>query len=93
MEAPDFWDDAKKSQDIMKELKNLKDTVEEYDELKREYEDVETLITMGYEENDPSLVPEVEEVLNLFQEHFESIRISTLCNPYLTCGCGRNRKL
>ena len=33
---------------------------------------------MGYEENDPSLVPEVEEVLNLFQEHFESIRISTL---------------
>lgn len=78
MEAPDFWDDAKKSQDIMKELKNLKDTVEEYDELKREYEDVETLITMGYEENDPSLVPEVEEALNLFQEHFESIRISTL---------------
>ncbi|ROR21911.1 peptide chain release factor 2 (bRF-2) [Mobilisporobacter senegalensis] len=78
MEAPDFWDDAKKSQESMKELKNLKDIVTKYDELKREYEDVETLITMGYEENDASLIPEVEEAFNLFQEHFEALRISTL---------------
>lgn len=78
MEAPDFWDDAGKSQESMKELKNLKDIVAKYDELKREYEDVETLITMGYEENDASLIPEVEEAFNLFLEHFETLRISTL---------------
>lgn len=78
MEAPDFWDDTNKSQESMKELKNLKDVIAKFNEIKSEYEDVETLIAMGYEENDASLIPEVEEAFNIFKEHFETLRISTL---------------
>lgn len=78
MEAPDFWNDTEKSQESMKELKNLKDIIAKFNDLKREYEDVETLIAMGYEENDTSLVLEVEEAFNIFQDHFETLRISTL---------------
>ncbi len=78
MEAPDFWDDPEKSQASMKELKSLKGTIETYDGLKREYEDVETLLEMGYEEEDASLIPEIEETLNGFIEHYETLRIQTL---------------
>ena len=40
----------------MKELKGLKTTVEKFDKLKGDYEDIETMIEMGYEENDESLI-------------------------------------
>lgn len=33
---------------------------------------------MGYEENDESLIPEIQELLNQFEINFESIRIKTL---------------
>ena len=49
MEAPDFWDDPEKSQSKMKELKSMKDDVATYAKLKEQYEDIETMIEMGYE--------------------------------------------
>ena len=78
MEEPGFWDDPERSQKAMKELKHLKDTVEKYHSLETAYEDVEVLIEMGYEENDPELVPEVEEALDQFIRDFEALKISTL---------------
>lgn len=78
MEAPDFWENPEKSQESMKELKSLKGTIETYDQLKGEYEDIETLLEMGYEENDASLIPEIEEALKEFIEHYETLRIQTL---------------
>jgi len=80
MEAPDFWERGEESQKAMKELKSLKDAFEQYDSLKTQYEDIETMIEMGYEEQDPDLIPEVEEMLNQFVEHFEEIRMRTLLN-------------
>lgn len=78
MEAPDFWDDAEKSQKYMKELNELKSKKEGYEELSQEYEDISTLIQMGYEEEDETVIPEVKEMLDSFIEKYESIRISTL---------------
>ena len=78
MEAPDFWDNAEVSQEKMKELKSLKDDVETYAHLTEQYEDIETLLEMGYEEEDASLIPEIEEMLEEFQQTFENIRIKTL---------------
>lgn len=74
---------AEKSQAAMKELKNLKDTIEEYERLTTEYEDVEVLLQMGYEENDESVIPEIEEVLSEFIRDFESLKLNTLlCDEY-----------
>lgn len=78
MEAPHFWDNPERANKLMKELKNLKDTCQTYRELKRRYEDIQTLLEMGYEENDESLIPEIQEELNVFTETFEEIRIGTL---------------
>lgn len=78
MEAPGFWDEPDRSNKQMKELKNLKDTCQTYRDLETQYEDILTLIEMGYEENDASLIPEIEQELNSFVDTFEEIRISTL---------------
>ena len=78
MEAPDFWDDAEQSQKKMKELKSLKDDMETYQNLVSQMEDMETMIEMGYEENDPELIPEIQEMLDQFQKDFDNIRVKTL---------------
>ncbi|HHT87682.1 MAG TPA: peptide chain release factor 2 [Clostridiales bacterium] len=78
MAESDFWDDASKAQMIMKELTKLKSIVDEYNRLKTEYEDVATLIQIGYEENDESLLPEIEESLNKFVNDLEELRLKTL---------------
>ena len=33
-------------------------------------EDMETMIEMGYEENDPEIIPEIQEMLDEFQTEF-----------------------
>lgn len=78
MEQPNFWDDAKTSQEYMKELKVLKGTIEEYERLVTVYEEIEIMLQMGYEEKDESLIPEIETTLNDFIEHFETLRLNTL---------------
>ncbi|PJJ30990.1 peptide chain release factor 2 [Lacrimispora celerecrescens] len=78
MEEPGFWEDPEKSAKIVQLAKNLKDTVQSYKDLEQQYEDIGVMIEMGNEENDPSLVPEVEEMLNHFKEKLENMRINTL---------------
>ena len=78
MEAPNFWDDPQRSQQMMKELKYLKDDIETYNKLETQKEYIETLLEMGYEEEDPELIPEIQESLEEFQKEFENIRVKTL---------------
>ncbi|MGN0425395.1 MAG: peptide chain release factor 2 [Acetatifactor sp.] len=78
MEAPGFWDNPERSNLKMKELKNLKDTVAECNGLQTQYEDILTLIEMGYEENDEEMVVEIRQELDEFIRVFEELRISTL---------------
>ena len=78
MEAPGFWDDPQRSQEMMKELKSLKDDREIYESLISQKEDMETLIEIGYEENDPSVIDDIQEMMDAFKESFENIRIKTL---------------
>ncbi|MEF2596250.1 MAG: peptide chain release factor 2 [Lachnospiraceae bacterium] len=78
MEEPDFWDVPERSQQHMKTLSDLKEDVATYKKLQDQYEEIELMIEMGYEENDPDIVPEIEEMLQNFQDTFDAIRIKTL---------------
>lgn len=78
MEVPDFWLDAEAAQRQTKECKNLKDDVGTYNKLKTQFDDIETLIEMGYEENDPEMIPEIRTELDDFIADLENIRIKTL---------------
>ena len=95
MEEEGFWNDAAKAQNYMKELKNLKDTVQEYRDLESQYNDLYDLIEMVNEENDESMVPEVQAEFEKFTNNFEEVRLSTLldgefdkCNAIVTLHAG-----
>lgn len=79
----------------MKELKDLQELVKRIHALYSSYEDINLLIEMGYEENDTSLVKELEEEIRSFEEGFEELRIQTLlsgeydsCNAIFTIHAG-----
>lgn len=78
MEAPDFWNDPEVSQNKMKEVKSLKDDVATYAALSAQYDDIETMIEMGYEENDPELILEIDQMMKEFVQTYEDIRMKTL---------------
>ena len=62
----------------MQELKGLKSTVEEFHELEEKKEEIQILLEMGYEENDPSVIPDIEAGLKELSEKLEELRLSTL---------------
>ena len=83
MEAQDFWSDADKANAKMKNLKDLQRTVDEAENLDRQYQDIMDLIEMANEDEDASAVEDVRNELDDFENHLEEIRLSTLLTgPY-----------
>ena len=95
MEEPGFWDDPERSTKTVREAKNLKDTVDGYKHLEQQYEDIQVMIEMGYEENDPAMIPEIQAMLDEFVKELEELRTKTLlsgeydgCNAILKLNAG-----
>ena len=95
MEEPGFWDDPNKSAAVVQDCKKLKSVIERYEKLCGDRDDILTLIDIAEEENDASLLPEVEESFQAFEDEYKSLRIETLlsgeydkCNAILTLHAG-----
>ena len=83
---PNFWDDAANATKVQRELKQIQDTVEEYETLKVALEDAITLADMGIEENDESVVEEVLAELANITAIEERMRLETLLSgEYDSC--------
>ena len=78
MQAPGFWDDPDRANEKVKTAKNLKDLVDKVNGLSQQHDDILELIAMGYEENDPEIVPDIRAELDEFITVLEDLRISTL---------------
>ena len=78
MEEPGFWDNPDHSTAVVQECKKLKTTIERYETLCNDREDMLTLIEIGEEEGDTDIVSEVAESLEEFKQQFEELRIETL---------------
>ena len=78
MEAPGFWDDPDRSRKYVRELKSFKDTIALVAGLEQQYEDIQTLIQMGYEEDDSDMVADIHKEFDEFSETLETLRINTL---------------
>lgn len=78
MEEQDFWEDVEKSQELTREMKQLKNSLDVIVNLREQYDEIGVLIEMGEEEEDLSIVEEVETELKSFEENFEKVKIETL---------------
>lgn len=77
---PGFWDDAENSKKILQRLGKLKTTVEQFQKLKEAFDDVITMVELANEENDASLLPEIQELACKAKTMLEEQKLVTLLN-------------
>ncbi len=75
---PGFWDDLDNSQQVLSRTKQLKNRIEEYDALATKYDDAMTLIELAQEEEDASVLGEIEGLRNSFFIKLDEMKLSTL---------------
>ena len=78
MEKEGFWDDHEKAHKLLKEKKQVETKANGYQTLVSEFEDIKVLIDMAEEEEEASLIPEIEEAYRSYKEKVEALRIKTL---------------
>ncbi|MGM9639921.1 MAG: peptide chain release factor 2 [Faecousia sp.] len=77
-EAPGFWDDPEKSQKIVVQAKQVEAKLEKYARMTSQWEDLTTICEMALEENDDSMLPELQEGFQTLLEEMETARLETL---------------
>lgn len=77
-EMDGFWNDVEKSQKVQRRLKALKGKTDNYTGLCAKWDDMMAICEMAIEENDDSMLPELQEEYTAFEEALEATRLSTL---------------
>lgn len=82
-EEEGFWNDHENAQKLLKEKKSIESRIGEYEDLKKEFEDIGILIDLAMEEEDQSMVTEIQNAYEEYKKKYEEIRIKTLLDgPY-----------
>ena len=73
-----FWNDLERSQKVQKRLKQLQQKCEKYEKLRSGWDDLMTICEMALEENDDSMLGELETDYAKLESELEAMRLSTL---------------
>lgn len=74
----EFWNDAENSQKVMQKMKSLKKKLEGFHKIEQEWEDIKTLIQLGNEEEDESVIPEVHDMVAKIRDQLSELKLATL---------------
>ena len=75
---PDYWNDIERSQKAQKRLRSLENKCESFEKLERSWDDMYVICEMAIEEDDESMLPELQESFTKFEADLEQLRLSTL---------------
>ncbi len=78
MGDPTFWDDTEKAQKTAQDVNSLKEEVDGFHKLSAGVDDLEALQEMAAEENDESLLPEMDELLAKCRSELEHLELGML---------------
>lgn len=79
MERQDFWEDNENAHKVLQENKKLCETVEKFEQLQKNLEDIEVLIELGLEEDDSEdIEKEVSDSINQLKDVIDEMTIQTL---------------
>ena len=73
-----FWNDTENSQRVQKRIKTLQHKLDRYAKLSGAWEDMLTMCEMAIEEDDDSMLLDLESEFHSFEETLESMRLETL---------------
>ena len=77
-EAEGFWNDVAGAQKNQQRCKQLESKLEKYAKLCADWDDLFTICEMAIEENDASMLPELTEGYDAFEEELAQTRLQTL---------------
>ena len=77
-EAPDFWSDVQAAQKNQQRTKQLQNKIDKYARLKGTWNDLTALCEMALEENDESMLGELQTEYAGFEADLEQTRLQTL---------------
>ena len=77
-EAPGFWDNPEKSQQIVVKTKTIENKLEKYRQMTSGWDDLMTICEMAAEEDDDSMLPELKEGFTKLSQDMERCRLETL---------------
>ena len=77
-EAPGFWDNPEKSQQIVMKAKQTEVKLEKYEKMLASWDDLMTICEMAAEEDDDSMLPELKEGFEILSTDMETCRLQTL---------------
>ncbi|HHZ19984.1 MAG TPA: peptide chain release factor 2, partial [Firmicutes bacterium] len=74
----DFWNDAKKAQDTLRELNEIRDKLAKLTLLTTKYDDLSGLLEMAVAEDDLAFLPEIEAGYEELKKELEAMELMTL---------------
>ena len=78
MGDPTFWDDPEKAQKTAQDVNALKEEVDGFHKLADSVDELEIIQEMAAEENDESMIPEMDELLAKCREELEHLELGML---------------
>lgn len=78
MEQQDFWNDSDNAAKVLQESKRLKEKLERIEDLKKAFEDLKVLMDLCEEEEDSSLLDEIQHELEGLKKNIEQFTMETL---------------
>ena len=75
---PGFWDDLENSQKVLQETRTLEGRLEKYGKLTQSAEDIEVMLEMAAEENDESMIADIEAELESLAAQVDALTLASL---------------
>jgi len=76
-EAPGFWDNPEKSQQIVMKTKTAENKIEKYEKMLANWDDLMTICEMAIEEDDDSMLQELKDGFQTLTEDMDRCRLET----------------
>ena len=73
-----FWDDSGNAQEIFSKIKDIKDSIGEYDNINNELEDLKTLIELVQEEESPEYDDEIYKRISRLHKKLNKVKLKTM---------------
>ncbi len=83
MGDPSFWDEPERAQKLIADMNDIKNSVDQFEVLSNEFEDIALMAQLADEENDESLAQDMISSISTFMKKLKEFELQLLLNqPY-----------
>jgi peptide chain release factor 2 len=75
---PGFWNDKKQTEEVFAEINKLKDMYLPWERIVQEIKDIDEILELYADEDDPSLIAEVESQVEALEAQYRPLKLKTL---------------